>query len=286
MRGYALLTSLTLVAALGVGWGSSTGSKNFPGKWRLFSPSTGCPSIDTSLFAYVYDADNIDGSGNSTITDGALVGTWDNRGSGADATQATGDTYKPVAQLRSLNGHATLAFDGVADYLTIGSSSTGLSFVHETGTFDMFLVLRKDLSLTRYVLANSNTTADTGFAIWTTTADKLQFVMLRGVNGTNNVSHATTFTMAGGEWAYVEFKGDGTTFSAAKNGGAYETSAFANKPFTAGNATRNFTIASDGAVTNTSNVDGAVALILISSAELSTTQRTQVQSVIECRYAL
>lgn len=285
MRGYALLTSLTLVAALGVGWGSSTGSKNFPGKWRLFSPaSTGCAAIDTSLFAYIYDAENIDGTSNSTISDGELIGTWSNEGSGADATQTVG-AYKPVAELLSLNNRASVAFDGVADVMTIGSSTTGLSFIHETGTFDIYFVFRKDLSTTRYILANTNTTSHLGFLIYTTAADKVSFVGTRGVNGTNNISYTSTFTVSSGEWAFVEMRGDGTTFRAAKNGGTYETGSFGNKPFTAGSATNSATIASDG-ITTTSRLDGAFALILISSSELTTDQRTQVESVIGCRYGL
>lgn len=278
----ALVLLLSTAAVAWPSWNRVPGGWGRVGPFRLAAALT-CPAIPTSSFVYVYDADNIDGASNGTVTDGALIATWVNGGSGGNATNAT-DSQKPTAQLLALNRRTAVAFDGVADFLTAASSATGLSFVHSTGVFDIFVVMRKDLSTIRYVFANTNTTASLGFGLFTTAANKLTFFVAE--SGVSNVSYTSTYTVTQGEWASIEFKGDGTTFSTAKNGAAYETTSFLNKPFTVGNATNAFTIGKGGPNDISTQLDGAIALLLIASSELSASDRAAVQAAITCRYAL
>ena len=70
------------------------------------------------------DASNIDGSNNSTLTNGASVATWgDKSGIGNDATQATGAAQPIYVESSSLNGQPALQFDGGDDRMQLGDLS-------------------------------------------------------------------------------------------------------------------------------------------------------------------
>lgn len=293
-----LVAALAATAALGgVGNGSIGGPGSAVGGGTVTSGATGAGGIVAAAcgdwpsgFAYVFDADDIDGDNtyNSAYVNGGLVTTWVNDGGGVTGglsapNAGAGDTYKPYVSTSALNGKTVVSFD-VSDTKAIASSTTGASFIHETGTFDIVMVMRKDITTLFYPLASANSGAHRGMWVSADASGTLSFYMLRGTGGTTNLAYTSTFTMGANAWTTLEFRGDGTTFRAAKNFGSYETASFTNKPFTAGTATYNLHV---GAIPpSAGGMDGAVAVLLISASELSAGDRTTVQGVIACRYGI
>lgn len=293
-----LVAALAATAALGgVGNGSIGGPGSAVGGGTVTSGSTGAGGSVAAAcgdwpsgFAYVFDADDIDGNNtyNSAYVNGGLVTTWVNDGGGVTGnlsapTIGSSDTYKPYVSTSVLNGKTVVSFD-VNDIRGIASSTTGASFFHETGIFDVILVMRKDITTTFYPLASTGTSAENGILVGANSTGTFSFLLLRGSSGTNNLNFTSTFTMGANTWTTVEFRGDGTTFRAAKNFGSYETASFTNKPFTAGAAANNLHVGHypPGA----GLMDGAVAVLLIASSELSAGDRATVQAVIGCRYGI
>lgn len=216
----------------------------------------------------LYDSRNVNGTNNSGILDGAVLASWTNLGSGAAAVQAGADGIKPNVDLNILNGEDVVVFEGT-DLMTVGSSTTSLAFIHNTGIFDIVVVLRHDATAVQdTILLSTSTSADRGFYWIITAANKFQFAIMKAEPGVPVVSYTTTLSKeAQGVWAKYEVYGDGTNLGISSGMSTFETTAFTSAVGTS--SATNVTQIGAGAGT----ITGAYAWIGIWSRKLSGSER-------------
>ena len=258
-------------------------------------PGGSCAPLP-DVFVWQFDADDIDGANNSTLSNGELITVWNNDG-GSDADDADigidgNDGYKPTFAEATINGHDAVSFDGVAKHRQISTSTSSAAFVHETGDFHFVFVMRPDVTTIDFktLAANTETSGTVGFIIWLTAAQKVRTLVARAVGGTFAFDYTSTFTLTTGQWVTVEVAADSNpgapsgTLSVAKNFGTFETQALLNT-FGAGAAPNDLAIGITPPVANFP-FDGAMALVLIADRKLTTQERADVQAVVSCRYGI
>lgn len=263
---------------------------------RSSSQDGGAGASALAPFSFVYDGDNVNanGDGNAGFANGSFVPNWKNSGQlagqgDADSAQdGSGDAWKPTFEADALNGRDAVAFDGIADNRAIAGSQQLLSFMHRTGAFHLVVVLRSDAALFQAMLANTSTTATKGFLFVREVTGRVTFYLLRGVGGTNNCAFSpAAITLTVGEWCVLEVAGDGASVYMAKNFGAFSSTAYANLPFSVGDANNRTTIggSNDGAGIG-SPFDGGLALIGLATRQLTTVERAAVQALVLARYGV
>lgn len=108
----------------------------------------------------------LDASNTSTITEsGGAVSQWDNLGSAGNFTQGTA-AYQPTTGASTLNGLNVIDFAG--DYFTSADAASAYKFMHDGTTFLLCMVAKHNGTSKGYLGNNANTTADTGFAYYST----------------------------------------------------------------------------------------------------------------------
>lgn len=119
------------------------------------------PSSGLALHLAAWQPNGNEGAG---LVSGSFMSTWKNRGSGvADAVQATAANQPQWKSAR--NRWPAVQFDSVSDRFDIPSSESSLKFLHETGTFDIFVALRGAVNKYGVVIGNAFNVGDLGFLI-------------------------------------------------------------------------------------------------------------------------
>jgi len=167
--------------------------------------SYGLPSLISGMIAR-YDATNIDGSNNSTFTDGEAVSQWnDISGNNEHLVQATG-SRQPLFRLTGLRGLQTVQFDGSNDFL---SSNSTLSL----GNFTAFIVMSTSSTGDRIIYEFGTTYTDAG-----------NFYLLTGTNASINKVGAAHPTNASAKDVYVSWANKfGTAVITHTSGGTHAT---------------------------------------------------------------
>lgn len=174
-------------------------------------------------------ANNIDGSNNATLADGALIPTWKNLGSPtvADFVQATEDK-KP--SMRKAGGEQAATFDGVFDLMTSPGSKSALSFIHNTGVFDVILVVRRtNNSITNERRLFGGSEGQAGLAVLLLTAASNEgaiWVILGNGAGLLNNFQTTIITPLGTPYK-VLVRGDGTQVRVSHDFTTFQSQSFA-----------------------------------------------------------
>lgn len=232
---------------------------------------------------YHFDGENIDelGTNNASLTDGATQATWANLGvTTGDATQAT-DANRPTLQKNVASSQDAVTFGGNADSVTIASSAAGLSFIHNTNDWDIFVVGRKDLASRQVVLSNTDLEAEKGFVLDFDSAGKAHFKINNAVPG-NTAEITWPDAQAVGELFAVEVYGAAGSTAMRIDG---LTGADTNGTLATGDAT-NTTVIGCLASTAVGSLDGALFLILIFNKRVPGPQQDALFDYFASRFGL
>ena len=119
-----VVTVLVLLQPFSPGWAQSQinyawdPTSTIGGVWGFQAVQPDFKPTDISGLQLWLSADNVDGSNNSTLSDGNAVATWtDLSGNGRNATQATG-ANRPLFKTGIVNGKPVVRFDGTNDLLS------------------------------------------------------------------------------------------------------------------------------------------------------------------------
>src|SRR3990167_214787 len=141
-----VVTVLVLLQPFSPGWAQSQinyawdPTSTIGGVWGFQAVQPDFKPTDISGLQLWLSADNVDGSNNSTLSDGNAVATWtDLSGNGNHATQATG-ANQPLFKTGIVNGKPVVRFDGSNDYLSL--SGTALNMARNIPGITMFAVLQ------------------------------------------------------------------------------------------------------------------------------------------------
>jgi hypothetical protein len=161
------------------------------------------------LLSGTYQEEGTNANGNFYIFDGTAVDAYveyvrnlrnlssrqvtckGNRGNMIQATNAnmpwSSDPMAPTS--KPVNGRRVMYFDGVADYMTVPSSTGNFNFMHNGSGGTLFMVLQRDAG--DYILSNGNATVgDIGIA--------LRYIGLSVGNGSGAYLVNQAFALAAG----------------------------------------------------------------------------------------
>ena len=202
--------------------------------------------------------------GDTVTLNGSTVSAWpDLSGNGINFVQAN-SLYQPSYITGALNGHNVVRFNGIADYMTNATVSTGnFSIFVVTANQRTVLLNAEDTLITNQQTSGSyNGLVMSSFDYYNNTTQKQLYSQMNSATIVNYVNGATTpLTLTTGEWALLE-----ATFSSGTN------------------STIGWTIGANSPLTLFGQVD--IAAIYIYDAVLSATQRTQVETAARERFAL
>jgi hypothetical protein len=194
---------------------------------------------------------NYDGANNSGKANGVAVSTWVKIQGTASDFAASAESVEP--HLKTASGESpAILFDGVADYITGANTQTTLSFLHETGVFDMFVVVRRLAGSTGYPFGNTAQSTEKGFFTIFDASGNLRVLLCRGESSVFIVDKTTTLAAAVGVPTKFHIRGTGTQVRISKDFSTYQTG--------------NYTAAViAGAATNTFQLGGIIPSLLVNA---------------------
>jgi len=226
----------------------------------------------------------------------ADVATWANMGTGGSAYNLTqADTTKDplfVAADANHNGHPSVEFDGVAEWLE-GATASGWKFMHDgTGCTLFCRIYDGGAATTKFLLeSNAGTKNQTGISWWIVgSAETGNVQCTRSVGGAGNETY--TATSAGGNFD----AGVHTVVSQYKESSSPEydlrvdgVSRASGNSLNAPNTGNPFRAPTVGAWRNTSATpagffDGSIPEIILYNRVLTAAERTQVTNYLTDRY--
>jgi len=230
-------------------------------------------------------ANNIDGSNNTTLANGALIPTWKNLGSAtvADFVQAT-DDQKP--SMRKAGEEQASTFDGVFDLMTSPGSKTSLNFIHKTGVFDVILVVRRtnnSVSNERRLFGGCEGQAGLAVLLLTPSATEGAIWIILGGGAGLITNFQTTIVTPLGTPYKVLVRGDGTQTRVSHDFSTFQSQAFA----AALGTTDSFYDYSIGAAnpsqTTPLTFAGEIFDVLVYDRNLSPAELTQVTTFLDAQ---
>lgn len=295
MRWLALsLPAFVLSLCGAIGGGSSIGSNPSAIGGGSVGSDAGAPAVDCgsppSGATYLFDADNVDGTNNSTMSNGAFVSTWKNLGSlGAtgDATQVGGNAASPVFLANAISGKPGLAFDGITDLLNIGGSKASMRGLVSTGkTGHIAIVYRHDGprgTLSRTIFGNTNTSSTPGIAIgYSGATGGYQFLIGQASTGANALNQPRP-VMA--KQQILQLWADGSNYSFKSNAVAGTQTGSLAAVVALTSDTSNFMgFGCNGAVISDCS-DGVFAWMAYWPANLSAGDQTTLENYLTCKYS-
>jgi len=177
-----------------------------------------------------------------------------------------------------------LNYDGVQDYMDLQNSIVDLAFIKRTGNFHFYWVARFD-SYTfpfSYPLASSETSTQAGFCFYTSTSQKLGFILFKG-GGVSHGGYETAGTINLGQTYLIDVSGDGTNFYVRIDNGAIATTAFSNLPF---NAAAVPAIASLGKLASDVAQDIGCPRLLIYNGKRDVATNALIRANLSARYGM
>lgn len=228
---------------------------------------------------YIFDGRDIDGDGslNSNTTSGDLEATFVNTGATSGNCTQADDEDKPVAVKAA--GNDWLAFDGVSDWCTVASSDTGMQFMHEAATFDVFVCGRVDKIETANLFASATATSENGWRLLLNANGTLTFRSFR-VGGLV-IDKTSTFTVTPGVLGCYEFRSNGTTFGMSNDLSAFETVSVGTK----GTGAASNLLAMGATYAGTSTSEFAVYYLAMYDAQLGTAQQATAKRYLDDNFA-
>lgn len=239
---------------------------------------------------YAFNANNIDGSFNTTLSSGSLIGTWhrDSRiGSGACSTCANmanaTTAEQPIARLYGSNW--TVTADGVQDFMAAGSSGTDLNYMVTSGVFDMVVLMRH--ASDRVTQQGSTTPGQAPLIAGTVPSPNSMRWLLDDAGASNfvleNNGGTNTVSVTGvggaepvGTWSWTEISGDGSTLYASNDLSTYATAPFTGSKSISG-VLQDLTIFGQSAAF-AYKFDGDIAFAAIYPRKLSSTERANLKA--------
>lgn len=218
---------------------------------------------------------------------GDLVAGWSPLGGTMYGSQGNAATYDPIRRAPAIRGLTSLGYDGIADYMPIVGSSSGLAFIHQTGNFELLVVFRKDTTLRCGLFSSLVSSTDKGFDLEFSTTGALNMILTKGGGVTNGFKTSGTLFSVG-QWYAVLVRGDGTNMSLSTDFSTFaagDTVAFSNLPFGTGDATGNTILGSIGPVGSpTFPFDGQIEEVVCYSSAMSTADRLLLKNYVSNRY--
>ena len=141
----------------GVGWLPQLGHRT-----SRRAASGGAGPVQPPDFANLrvwLDGDDIDGSGNSTLTNGQLISSWKNKGSlGGTMDQATSGNQPTYRSSLGPGGKAAAEFDS-NDWMTSSLASSDYIFMHDGTGCTIYTIARMTTSAVHTLVSTSTGTA-------------------------------------------------------------------------------------------------------------------------------
>lgn len=131
------------------------------------------------------------------LADGALVGRIDDPSVSAHRVFAQGTTVRPTFRTGS-GRNAALQFDGSTSHVEVENSKAAFRFIHVDLTFTICVWAKKNLDGTSQFLCDSSqsTTANAGFSLSLTAANKVNFFIAKASAGNAVINKTTTAGLA------------------------------------------------------------------------------------------
>lgn len=247
---------------------------------KVYAPNT---------VTYFFDSSNIDGSDNSTLTDGDLIDTWVNLGSGGNATQAN-DAEKPMYRSSCLNGRDAVSFGGdgrsspanPGDHLVVANSATEWNYVQNTGDFQTITVTRSDLDVQHIFLGSAFSSTQKGMAIINRSDRTFRVFLTDGT--TTVVTKTSAFTRDLATLQRFSVKGDGVNMTFSDDIETYEANT-AFGAFATGTGDEVLIGACSAPSPDERDAaDGLAGLILSNPAQFTSDQEAKVKASIDAYF--
>ena len=239
-----------------------------------------------------WNANNVDGYDNARIPHAGDVSSWKIEGSGGladwtavgvdEPTRVRANPYMKKSALEQ-----SVAFDGVFDqFVSIGSASL-LNFIHTTGVFDFYFVVRRRSGANpRRLFGCSGGTAQRGLQVY-------QQFGVAGVDGAisitigNNagliISFDTTFVPPIGAPALFLLRGDGAQLRLTRNFYYWQNKAFTGA-VGSGNAFADYTLGSEAQTEVTPNLfEGDAFLGAIYNRNTTSAEQGAIRTLVEAQ---
>jgi len=242
--------------------------------------SSSAPSVPASGLVYWFDADDVDGSNNSTMFTGASVSTWVNLGSGESGTGNTA----PMFISNFVYGHPAVNLSGSTQMIDMGAGSESTAaFLHQTAVFDIVIALQG----VRYTASNplldtdENGSLGTGLDI---SVDSSGHPIARiASSGTAVVNYTATHTaLPLFSWGIIEVTGDGSSISISTDMQKFESAPITGA-LPAGISTDHLFI---GGWNSTAGWDGSIEGALIYNRQLTAAERLGLKQLLAQRAGL
>jgi hypothetical protein len=286
MRVALALLLLVAGAATAQNWSTSKGVEwegNLGGVdgWSVVPASRTCGDPPSTNLRVWLDARNIDGLGNASLADNDPITTWQDLGSiGDDPTQGGASTLKPTFIASCTGGKACARFDG-GDFLR-ATTAANYIFLHDGTGATIISVVKTSASAIGTIIATaSGAPAVRGVGHRYNTTFRASYFMSDGVSLQLNVSAANNtvgtavFNMMASTLVNVA-----TDLDVFVDGSSVATGTVVTFSGAAPAAALTVGAASSGA----SNLTGDVLQVLIYGGAPDLSQRTAVETWVECVY--
>lgn len=222
---------------------------------------------------------NVDGTNNSSVTgNGYATPLWKNTSGGtvSDGLPQSAPYYPHLKTSDALQP-SCVTFDGIADYFHFLNSQSTLAFLHNTGVFDMFIVMRRLQGGLRPLVGSTNTTGNKGLYTAINADGQLNLVLCTA--GTPIVNATSTATAAIGAPVKWHIRGTGSALRLSTDFSTYQ-----NVPYTgsvvAGNATFPMALGSLGTFGMLENFGGDIYEFHLYDRNLTPIELSQMQQYI------
>ncbi len=229
------------------------------------------------------DAENVDGDNNAIIPHRGDIYSWKNQGSiGVDFTEAGLVPQRALMKKRA-GFNPEVSFDGRSDYIKLPGSATSLKFIHETGIFDLALVLRRRGGANageRRIFGSEPkglAMAFTEYELGTSIEGGVRFFLTNGVATMSNLI-AKSFAFPIGEVSVLWVRGDGTQLRVTRDFWNWESQTYLVSPIS-GLGSIDYAIGTSAGVTGTETIYGEFDLLTFALWSRNVTS-TEIQTKV------
>ncbi len=238
--------------------------------------------------AFLLDSANADGTNNNTLDAGQGLYVWTNTGTAGDLRADGGSalfTTKFAPRMKrgvTIDGGTAVAFDG--EHSQLLAADKAFNSVHQTGIFDLVVVMRRTSDLAGNLWQDSLQDGGTSGFVWQVAQGGTQRFRIFPGGGAAIADITTTNDVMPTRWTLLEARGNGTSVYLSRDGQEFESTAV-DGGFTSGDAGYAPILAGVvpwGDVTRTLNAD--VLWIGAWQRDLSTDERAQLREYLYARF--